>query len=85
MAYARRDGFGWVYDTLKSVRILNTGLPVEFEQCGQRIILRGLSDRSPDKILGIAVLELEFEENPKFVRCSMYPQLHGGYDFSNMF
>jgi len=70
---------------LKTVRILSDGSSVKFEQCGQRILLKGLPNRSPDPILGIAVLELEFEEKPRFKQCSMYPQLHGGQDFSGMF
>jgi len=70
---------------LKAVRILHDGSPVKFEQHGQRILLKDLPTQSPDKVLGIAVLELEFEEKPKFMRCSMYPQLHGGRDLSGMF
>ncbi len=70
---------------LKATRMLHDGSSVNFEQRGQRILLKALPVQSPDKELGICVLELEFEEKPRFTRCSMYPQLYGGYDMSGMF
>ena len=70
---------------LEAVHVLHDGSPVNFEQQGQRILLKDLPAQSPDKGLGICVLELEFEEPPIFNRCSMYPQLHKGYEMSGMF
>jgi len=67
---------------IKSIKIVNNDTPVEFEQKGQRIILKNLPETSPDDIAGIAVLELEFAEIPEFKWCSYYPQLHGGRDFA---
>ncbi len=70
---------------LKSVKLLRDGTPVKFEQKGQRIILKDLPAECPDKIAGVTVFELEFDSEPRVVRCSAYPQLHGGRDYSKEF
>ena len=75
-------GLGGFMTSVKSIKIVNNDTPVEFEQKGQRIILKNLPGNSPDEIANIAVLELEFEETPEFHRCSYYPQLHGGVDYA---
>lgn len=67
---------------VKSIKLVKDGTPVEFEQKGHRIMLKNLPETSPDKVAGIAVLKLEFEEEPEFHRCSYYPQLHGGKDYA---
>jgi len=67
---------------VKSVRMVKDGTSIDFEQKGHRIILKNLPKSSPDKITGITVLELEFEETPEFNRASYYPQLHGGKDYA---
>lgn len=73
---------GGFMTSVKSVRMVKDGTSVDFEQKGHRIILKNLPKFSPDKITGIAVLELEFEETPEFNRASYYPQLHGGKDYA---
>jgi alpha-L-fucosidase len=78
-------GLGGFMTRLKSVKILRSGTPVDFEQRGQRILLRNLPTDAPDGIAGVSVLVLEFDEPVKFVRCSAYPQLHGGKDLSDEF
>lgn len=70
---------------LESVKHLNSGKPIDFEQKGQRILLKNLPDSPPDDIAGVSVLVLEFEQPTDFVRCSAYPQLHGGRDLSDRF
>ncbi|MFO7870397.1 MAG: alpha-L-fucosidase [Kiritimatiellia bacterium] len=70
---------------LNAVRLLPDGKPVKFEQKGQRIILKDLGEKSPDDIAGIAVMEFEFAEEPKHLRCSLTPALHNGMDNSPMF
>jgi alpha-L-fucosidase len=44
--------------------LLATGEPVEFEQTGNRLLLKGLPATSPDKIAGVTVIKLEFNEPP---------------------
>ncbi len=44
--------------------LLATGEPVEFEQTGNRLLLKGLPATSPDKIAGVAVIKLGFNEPP---------------------
>jgi len=73
---------GGFMTSVKSVRMTKDGTSIDFEQKGHRIILKNLPKSSPDKITGIAVLELEFEETPEFNRASYYPQLHGGKDYA---
>ena len=70
---------------LKAVRLLEGGRPVKFQQRGQRILLQDLPEDCPDAIAGVTVFELEFEAEPRFERCSAYPQLHGGRDYSRVF
>ena len=67
---------------VRKIRILGSTEPVKFEQRGQRIILKGLPERSPDPAAGVAVLALEFAEPPVFHRGSYYPQLHLGVDWA---
>ncbi len=67
---------------LKAVRLVRDGSPVNFEQRGQRILLKNLPRTSPDPHAGIAVLELEFAAAPEFHHASYFPQLHGGVDFA---
>lgn len=73
---------GGFMTSVKSVRMVKDGTSIDFEQKGHRIILKNLPKSSPDKIIGIAVLELEFEETPEFNHASYYPQLHGGKDYA---
>ena len=79
---AGQMSLGGFITPVKSVSLVKDGTLLEFEQKGHRIILKNLAEISPDKITGITVLELEFEEPPKFHRASYYPQLHGGTDYA---
>lgn len=74
--------FGGFMTPLKKATLLSTGENLDFEQEGrQRIILKNLPERPPEKVAGIAVIKLEFAEPPKFRRGSLYPHLHGGQTF----
>ncbi len=64
----------------KAVRLLKDGTPIEFEHIGHRIILKNMPKESPDKTAGITVIAMEFDERPKQMFASYYPQLHGGVD-----
>ncbi len=81
----REFGFGGFMTPLKAVRLLPDGGPVDFEQHGARIVLRNLPETCPDEIAGMPVFEFEFEGEPRHVRCSGQPALHGGKDFSGEF
>lgn len=67
----------------KRITVLATGEEIRFRHDGHRLILTGLPERSPDAILGIAVLKMEFDE--PFCCCygSYYPQMTNGKDFSD--
>jgi alpha-L-fucosidase len=67
---------------VRSVRLLQDNQPIDFVQEGHRIILQNLPAQSPDQILNIAVLALEFASAPQSVHCSDYPQLHQGLDLT---
>ena len=66
---------------LKEARLLPTGEKLPFEQDAARLTIRGLPARSPDPVCNVGVVELIFEEEPKLVMSSLYPQLHGGKRF----
>ncbi len=73
-------GLGGYLNTPKSVRLLRDGTPVEFEHVGHRILLKGLQRTAPDPHAGVTVIELCFDESPRYLFGSYYPQLHGGFD-----
>jgi len=50
---------------LKSARLLVSGRKVDFEQTGRRIVLKDLPRTSPDKLVGVTVIELKFASKPK--------------------
>ena len=64
----------------KSVRLLRDGTPLEFEHRGHRLLLRNLPQAVPDPHAGVTVIELVFDEAPRFLFGSYFPQLHGGQD-----
>jgi alpha-L-fucosidase len=70
--------FGGFNTPVKSVTLVRDGTPIQFEQHGHRLTLRGLPARSPDPVLGIAMLAIEFEALPDYIRTRGYPQLHEG-------
>lgn len=74
-------GLGGYTSAPKSVKLLADGTPIDFEFKGHRIILKNMPTECPDKIAGVTVIDMEFEEQPKYIFASYYPQLHGGEDF----
>ena len=62
----------------KSIKIVATGeeLPFRFDEENQRILISGMVNG--DKILGITMLDVEFENPPEYHPFSKYPQLNGG-------
>ena len=73
--------FGGYKNAPKSVSILSTGAAVDFEHKGHRLILKNLPERSPDKVAGVAVIKMEFDEKPDYCFASYYPQLNGGRQY----
>lgn len=71
---------GFYEGEVKSITDLNTGKEVDFKQTDRRITLMNLPEKTPDSILGMHVLKMEFKEYPKFTRCSAYPQLSLGFN-----
>ena len=63
---------------LLEARLTATGESLPFEQDRARLTVKGLPARSPDPVCNMGVVELVFEEEPKMVLNSLYPQLHGG-------
>jgi len=68
-------GFG---SKLKSVRLLEGGTPVSFEEGDWRITLKNLPKKSPDPIVGVCVLALEFEEDLEYIAFRNCPSLNNG-------
>ena len=62
----------------KRITMLATGEEVKFEHKGCRIILRDLPRECPDKINGVPVFKVEFDEVPDYHWGAYYPQLNGG-------
>ena len=58
-------GLGGFKTRLKSARFLNSGTRIRFEQKGYRILLKGLPARSPDRLAGVAIIELNFAASPR--------------------
>jgi alpha-L-fucosidase len=71
-------GFG---GDLKRVTLLSDGNDVDFEHVEFRILLKGLSQTSPEPVANLAVFKLEFAENPEFHANAYYPQLNRGQTF----
>ena len=70
--------FGGYTGKLKSVRLLGSDIELPFTQEKYRIILRDLPKKTPDDIAGIAVIALEFEEDPAHVAFAGRPQYNQG-------
>jgi alpha-L-fucosidase len=66
----------------KAVRLLKDGKELEFEHKGHRIILKNLPRNIPDTIVGVTVIEMEFDDKPQYAFASYYPQLRGGEDLA---
>ena len=74
--------FGGYMDAPTKVSLLATGEEIDFVHDGHRIFLKNLPTEVPDKIIGATVLKMEFDEKPRHVFRSYYPQMHLGHDFS---
>jgi hypothetical protein len=55
---------GGLKSKLVSASILATGEEIKFTQSDNRLILKGLPKKNPDKFAGVTVLKLEFENAP---------------------
>lgn len=75
-------GIGGYMEAPRSVTLLQSGTPVDFEFKGQRIILKDLPPEAPDKIAGVTVIDMEFDREPEYIYASYYPQMHGGVDYA---
>jgi alpha-L-fucosidase len=62
----------------RRVSLLKDGAAVKFEHRANRIVLKDLPRLCPDSHAGVAVIAMEFDEAPRYVFASAYPQLHGG-------
>jgi alpha-L-fucosidase len=71
-------GVGGYLTPPRGVRLLKDGTPLKFEHRGNRILLKDLPRHCPDSHAGVAVIAMEFDEAPRYVFGSAYPQLHGG-------
>ena len=74
--------FGGYMDPPKRVSYLVSGEEIDFRVDGQRIFLENLPPSPPDRIVGATVLKMEFDQPPRHVFRSYYPQMHEGHDFS---
>jgi len=61
----RELALGGFRTRLKKASLLATGKAVDFEQQGNRLVLRGLPEKSPDRAAGVTVLKLEFAAPPR--------------------
>ncbi len=77
-------GLGGYMDAPVAVKLYVDGQPqdVDFELRGQRLLLKNLPARTPDKTAGVALFELIFDKKPRYHAFSYYPQLSGGRDYS---
>jgi alpha-L-fucosidase len=67
---------------LKSAKVLGTGVSLKFTQEKYRIVFSGVPKEPQDKIAGVAVIALEFEGSPKYVRFAARPPLNQGKIYS---
>jgi len=68
----------------RRITYLATGEELEFEQKTGRILLKNLPAEVPDKIAGVTVLKLEFDEKPQHVMGSYYPQIYQGREWATV-
>jgi hypothetical protein len=62
--------------------VLGSGGELEFTQEKYRILFRDVPREPQDKIAGVAVIALEFEEKPAFLRFPARPPLNQGKIYS---
>lgn len=61
----------------KKITIMATGQDVPFTFDGHRITMTNMPEKCPDPN-GTAVIKIEFDEKPEFIRFSRFPQLNFG-------
>ncbi len=71
-------GLGGIETPLKSACLLPDRTPLAFEQKDGRILLTDLPTECPDEIANMAIIELNFDEDPVHRGCSGQPALHQG-------
>jgi alpha-L-fucosidase len=64
--------------TLKSARVLGTGVNLKFTQEKYRILFSDVPKEPQDRIAGVAVIALEFEEKPVSLHFPARPPLNLG-------
>jgi alpha-L-fucosidase len=52
---------------VSKISLVGDGAPIAFEQTDNRLVLKGLPERCPDAIAGVAVIKLECDAPPKQV------------------
>ena len=75
--YKGTMGIGGFLSAPKAISFMD-GTPIEWEKKGDRIILKNLPEESPDKILNIPLIKIEFDEEPQYRFASYFPQLNHG-------
>jgi alpha-L-fucosidase len=56
---------GGLETPVNRITYLASGEPISFQQSGNRLVMSGLPDASPDAEVGIAVLKFEFDGEPR--------------------
>ena len=59
-------------DAPKEIRLLATGEKLDFEWERGRIIIRNLPKEIPDPFLGVTVIDMEFEQTPRYLPTGSY-------------
>jgi len=63
----RELAIGGLRTGVQKASFLVSGKPIEFEQKGNRLVLKGLAKSSPDRIAGVTVIKLECKSKPRQV------------------
>ena len=74
-------GVGGYLTAPQRITLPETGEEIEFEAQEHRILLKNLPEKCPDPHAGVALFRMEFDEAPKAIPMSRYPQCHGGETF----
>jgi alpha-L-fucosidase len=56
---------GGLTEKAEMVRLFPDGKPLKFTQTDNRLVVRGLPERCPDKVAGVAMIEMRFRKVPK--------------------
>ncbi len=61
----RELAFGGLQSKLRRARLLPRGQWLPFRQAGNRLVIRGLPRKCPDRIAGLAILQMDFQSQPR--------------------